>query len=48
MKRFDFEKKVITIQPEDKKWLDNKAKELGMTTNQLIRNILKDYIKKGK
>lgn len=44
----DFVHKDITLQPQDKKWLDKKADELGMTTNQLIRNIIKEYIKKEK
>ena len=48
MKEKKFEKKVISIQPQDKKKLDEKADQLGMTTCQLIRNLIKDYIKKGK
>lgn len=46
MKKLELEQKVIALQPEDKKWLENKAKELGMTSNQLIRIIIKEYIKK--
>lgn len=48
MKEKDFVHKDITLQPQDKEWLDNKAQELGMTTNQLIRIIIKNYIKEEK
>jgi hypothetical protein len=48
MKEKDFVHKDITLQPNDKEWLDQKAQELGMTTNQLIRIIIKDYIRKEK
>jgi len=46
MKGKDLVHKDITIQSKDKEWLDLKAQELGMTTNQLIRIIIKDYMKK--
>lgn len=48
MKKLELEKKVIALQPEVKEWLEKKAQELGMTANQLIRNIIKDYIEKEK
>ena len=48
MKKLELEHKVITLQPEVKEWLDKKAKELAMTTNQLIRIIVKNYIEKEK
>lgn len=47
MNRKKFEKKEIALQPDDKEWLDKKAQELGMSTNQLIRIIIKQYIMKG-
>lgn len=40
--------KLIQIDINDKKYLEKKANELGMKTNQLIRIIIKDYIKGGK
>lgn len=46
MKKLELEQKVITLQPEVKEWLEKKARELGMTTNQLIRIIINDYMKK--
>ena len=48
MKDKKFITKVITLQPKDKEWLDQKADETGMTTNQLIRIIIKDYMKKER
>ena len=41
----DFEKKVISLSPEDKQWLDEMADTQGMTTNQLIRIIISNYKK---
>lgn len=40
--------KLIQLDKKDKILLDKKADELGMTTNQLIRIIIKNYIKGGK
>lgn len=40
--------KLIQLDEADKKKLDKKADELGMSTNQLIRMIIKNYIKGGK
>ncbi len=48
MKKLELEKKVIALQPEVKTWLEKKAQELCMTTNQLIRIIINDYMKKEK
>ena len=36
--------KVIQLDKKDKEYLDRTADLLGMSTNQLIRMILKDYI----
>lgn len=40
--------KLIQIDETDKIKLEKKAKELGIKSNQLIRMIIKDYIKGGK
>lgn len=47
MNKKKFENKVIALQPEDKEWLEKKAEELGMSSNQLIRIIIKEYITRG-
>ena len=38
--------KLIQLDEIDKKILDKKADSMGMSTNQLIRMIIKNYIKK--
>lgn len=47
-KENDFVHKDLSLLVKDKEWLDKKAKEDGMTTNQLIRIIIKKYIEKEK
>lgn len=39
--------KLIQIEAKDKEAVDNKAKELGVKSNLLIRMIIKDYLKEG-
>ena len=39
--------KLIQLDENDKKYLDKLADNMGMSTNQLIRMIIKNYIKKG-
>lgn len=40
--------KLIQLDMKDKEYLDKKAAAMGMKCNQLIRIIIKDYIKGGK
>lgn len=40
--------KLIQIEEKDKQAIERKAKALGIKSNQLIRIIIKDYIKGGK
>ena len=38
--------KLIKIDQKDKDYLEKKANEMGMTSNQLIRILIKEFIKK--
>lgn len=40
--------KLIQIDKNDKKYLDKLADNMGMSANQLIRMIIKNYIKERK
>lgn len=40
--------KLIQIEMKDKKAIDNKAKELGVKSNLLIRTIIKNYLREDK
>lgn len=40
--------KLIQLDEQDKKYLDRKADAMGMSTNQLIRMIIKNYINEKK
>ena len=40
--------KLIQINEEDKDKLEQLAKEKRMTSNQLIRTIIAEYLKKGE
>ena len=42
-----YEKKVIQLDEQDKKDIETIAAEESMTANQLIRNIIKEWLKKN-
>lgn len=43
-----YEKKVIQLDEQDKKDIETIAAEESMTANQLIRNIIKEWLKNKK